>query len=270
MNVPAGSPHYALEVSEAERMRYREMARRAREQEGERWQRYGVVPGARVADVGCGPGAVLVVLADIVGPEGSVTGVEPNAVARAAALEEIGRSGLGNARVVEGSGTATTLDEGTCDVVMIRHVLFHVGDAVHAVLEHAVTLLRPGGHLYTVDVDLTASRLSVADADFDERAERYLDFQRNRGNNVSIGPKLGPLLAGVGLELLEHEGLIQKVPGALLAMGGPMLAARHEMLAAGTITEDDARRYDAAAQRVATTPNAAMFLAQYIAVGRKP
>lgn len=270
MSVGPETPPYALELSETERTRYREMARRAREQEGERWERYGVVPGARVADVGCGPGAILVVLADIVGPEGSVIGVEPNAVARAAALEEISNRSLDNARVVDGIGTATTLEAGAFDVVMIRHVLFHVGDAVPALLQHAVTLLRPGGHLYAVDVDLTARRLSVSDADFDEQAERYLDFQRRRGNNVDIGPKLGPLLAGAGLELREHEGVMQKVPAALVSIGGPVVAARHEMLAAGTITQDDARRYDAATQRVATTPNAALFMSQYIAVGRKP
>ena len=270
MSVRSESPAYALELSEPERARYREMAKRAREQEADRWQRYGIVPGARIADIGCGPGAVLVVLADLVGPGGSVTGVEPNAVARAAALEEIQHSGLDNAGVVAGVGTATTLEAGTYDVVMIRHVLFHVGDAVQAVLDHAVTLLRPGGHLYTVDVDLTARRLSVDDADFDEQAQRYVDFQRNRGNNVDIGPRLGPLLAGAGLELQEHEGFVQNVPGALLASGGPMVAARHEMLAAGVITADDARRYDAAAERVATTPHAMLFISEYRAVGRKP
>jgi len=270
MSVRPQPPQYALELSEPERTRYREMARRAREQEGERWERYGVVPGARIADVGCGPGAVLVLLAEIVGPEGSVIGVEPNAGARAAALEEISNRGLENASVVEGVGTATTLEAATFDVVMIRHVLFHVGDAVPALLAHAVTLLRPGGHLYDVDVDLTARRLSVNDADFDEQAERYIDFQRSRGNTVDIGPKLGTLLAGAGLELREHEGVIQKVPAALLSIGGPVVAARHEMLAAGTITQDDARRYDAATQRVAATPNAALFISQYIAVGRKP
>ncbi|MBV8526920.1 MAG: methyltransferase domain-containing protein [Candidatus Dormibacteraeota bacterium] len=269
MAVRPDTPEYALDLSEAERMRYREMAKRARVQEGERWQRYGVVPGARIADVGCGPGAVLVALAEVVGPNGSVTGVEPNATARAAALEEIRSSGLDNATVVAGDGTATTLDPGTYDVVMIRHVLFHVGDAVQAVLAHAVTLLRPGGHVYTVDVDLTGRRLSVSDADFDEQAQRYVEFQRDRGNNVDIGPKLGPLLAEAGLELRDHEGTIQKVPGEFLRLGGPMVAARHEMLAAGAITEDDARRYDAATQRVAATPNAALFVSQYIAVGRK-
>ena len=270
MSVSPKSPAYALELSEPERARYREMAKRAREQEADRWQRYGVVPGARVADVGCGPGAVLVVLADLVGSSGSVTGVEPNAEARAAALEEIQHSGLDNAGVVAGVGTATTLEAGTYDLVMIRHVLFHVGDAVQAVLEHAVTLLRPGGHLYTVDVDLTARRFSVDDADFEEQAQRYTDFQRNRGNNVDIGPHLGPLLARAGLEVREHEGVVQKVPGELLAIGGgPMVAARHEMLAAGTITEEDARRYDAAAQRVAAIPHAAIFMPAYLAVGRK-
>ena len=271
MAVGQDSPKYALELSEAERNRYREMARRAREQEGERWQRYGVVPGARVADVGCGPGAVLVMLADLVNPGGDVAGVEPNTEARAAALEEIRRGGLDNASVVAGVGTATTLEPGTYDVVMIRHVLFHVGDAVQAVLDHAVTLLRPGGHLYTVDVDLTGTRLSVDDADYEEEARRYTDFQRARGNNVDIGPHLGPLLAGAGLELREHEALVQKVPGAVLALGrSPMVAARHEMLAAGTITEDDTRRYDAARQRVVAIPHAAIFMSMYVAVGRKP
>ena len=245
------------------------MARRAREQEGERWQRYGVVPGARIADVGCGPGAVLVELAELVGPDGTVTGVEPNAQARAAALEAIGARGVDNAGVVAGEGTATTLESATYDVVMIRHVLFHVGDAVREVLEHAVTLLRPGGHLYTVDVDLTGRRVSVPDADFDEQALRYEAFQRDRGNNVDIGPRLGPLLAEAGLELREHVALVQNVPAAMLASGGPIVAARHEMLGAGVITEDDARRYDAAVQRVATTPHATLFLPQYLAVGRR-
>lgn len=270
MSVTPGAPEYALELSDAERGRYRAMARRAREQEGERWQRYGVVPGARIADVGCGPGAVLVELAELVAPGGSVSGVEPNAQARAAATEEIRARGVDNASVVAGDGTATTLEPATYDLVMIRHVLFHVGDRVHAVLEHAATLLRPGGHLYTVDVDMTGRRISVSDDDFDEQARRYEQFQRARGNNVDIGPRLGPLLVATGLELREHEAIVQNVPGALLVSGGPMLAARHEMIAAGVITEDDARRFDAAAQRVATTPNLRLFFPHYLAVGRKP
>ncbi|MGH7750409.1 MAG: SAM-dependent methyltransferase, partial [Candidatus Dormibacteria bacterium] len=70
------------------------MAERARETEAGLWERAGVVPGAAVADVGCGPGAVLVLLAEIVGDAGSVTGVEPDPQARAAAEDEIAQRGL--------------------------------------------------------------------------------------------------------------------------------------------------------------------------------
>lgn len=264
------APSYALQLSEPERMRYREMAKRAREQEGDRWQRYGVVPGARVADVGCGPGAVLVLLASLVAPGGHVVGVEPNPMARRAALEEITAAGVGNATVVAGEGTATTLEPESVDVVMIRHVLFHVGRDAGAVLSHAASLLRPAGHLYAVDTDATGIRLSADDADLLEQAQRYADFQRSRGNSVDIGPRLGPLVAGAGFDLVEHEGWFNAIPARLLALGGPVVAARPDMLAGGVITEADARRYDDAAARVARIPDALLFTPLYVAVGRKP
>lgn len=270
MTVEPSAPHYALQLSEPERIRYREMAKRARAMEGDRWQRYGIVPGARIADIGCGPGAVLVLLAALVAPGGDVVGVEPNATARAAALEEISGAGVDNARVVEGNGTAAPLDPASLDVVMIRHVLFHVGRDVAAVLEHAASLLRPGGHLYVVDSDITGTRLSVDDADLIEQMNRYAEFQRGRGNNADIGPRLGPLVAAAGVDLVEHEGWYNAIPARLLTLGGPVVAARSDMFAAGVITETDARRYDEAAARVAAIANAVLFMPQYVAVGRKP
>lgn len=269
MAAEQGTPTYALQLSEAERTRYREMAKRARDQELERWRRYGVSSGAHVADIGCGPGAVLVMLAQLVSPGGSAVGVEPNPTARAAAAEEIRSHGVENATVVAGDGIATTLEQGEYDVVMIRHVLYHVGAQAPAVVRHAASLLRPGGHLYVVDSDGSGTRLSVEDADVVEQVERYSAFQRSRGNNVDMGPRLGPLLAEAGLELLEHEGWFNAVPARLLTLGGPVVAARPEMLAAGVISDDDARRYDEAVARVATIPHAVMFMPIFVAVGRK-
>jgi ubiquinone/menaquinone biosynthesis C-methylase UbiE len=271
MTKDARAPAYALQLSEPERNRYRQMAARARAQEGERWRRYGVVPGAAVADIGCGPGAVLVQLADLVAQGGSAVGVEPDPAARNAASEEIQTAGVANASVVEGVGTASTLQPDTFDVVMIRHVLFHVGDQVQAVLSHAASLLRRGGHLYVVDTDSTGVRWSVDDVDVVEQVSRYGAFQRDRGNNVDIGPRLGPLLATAGLEVVEQAGYVNAIPAAqLLRLGGPLVAARQEMLAAGVITDDDARRYDDAVARVATIPAAVVFTPLYAAVGRKP
>lgn len=266
----AHEPSYALRISDAERMRYRAMARRAVEVEGDRWTRYGIVEGAHIADVGCGPGAVLVELARRAGEHGVVVGVEPDPRSRAAAEEEIASAGLANCTVAAGDGEHTGIEPASQDVVVIRHVLFHVGNRAAAILTHLSSLLKPGGHLYVVDTDATAARLSFEDHGFEEQASRYLEFQRDRGNNVAIGPRLAELLLGARLELIEHDATYQKVPGHLLALGGPVAAAEQEMLSAGVINSDDARRFAAARERVAALPHATMFIAQYLAVGRKP
>jgi ubiquinone/menaquinone biosynthesis C-methylase UbiE len=67
---------YSLALSEVELDRYRIMATTAAADEAAWWAAAGITPGARVADVGCGPGALLAELARTVGPEGRVTGVD--------------------------------------------------------------------------------------------------------------------------------------------------------------------------------------------------
>jgi predicted kinase/SAM-dependent methyltransferase len=265
-----GGPGYALDLSAAERTRYRFMAQRALRLEGERWRRHGVVPGARVADVGCGPGAVLVELARLVGDTGAVVGVEPGAEARAAATEEIAAAGLTNAEVIEGRADATGLAPGSQDVVMVRLVLFHVGAGAQAAVDHLATRVRPGGHLYLADVDVTGVRMSRDDDDVLEGAERYREFQRRRGCDVAIGPRLGSLVLTAGLDLVDRDAVINTIPREILALGGALAASQREMLAAGAATEEDVMRWTAARRRMLESPDAAMFVPTYLAVGRRP
>nr|MDT0664256.1 methyltransferase domain-containing protein [Micromonospora sp. DSM 115978] len=77
---------YLLSPSPTEVNRYRLMAAAARAEEETDWIAAGAVRGARVADVGCGPAAVAVLLADVVGPTGRVDAVDrdPDALALAA------------------------------------------------------------------------------------------------------------------------------------------------------------------------------------------
>ncbi|MGI8686143.1 MAG: methyltransferase domain-containing protein [Acidimicrobiales bacterium] len=72
-------------MSEQERGRYRFMAETALRLEREQWEAAGIVEGATVADIGCGPGAVSAVLAGLVGGTGRVLAVDgdPEAVAAA-------------------------------------------------------------------------------------------------------------------------------------------------------------------------------------------
>ena len=88
---------YALQLSDDEVARYRLMAEQARDQEAALWAQAGVAPGARIADVGCGPGAILAMLAAAVGAGGEVIGIDGDESAVAAATALIASTGLENA-----------------------------------------------------------------------------------------------------------------------------------------------------------------------------
>jgi len=261
---------YTLELSESERMRYRMMAGLARENEADLWEYAGIVPGARVADVGCGPGAVLAEIAQIVGPDGEVVGVEPGQPAREAAREELDSQGLEHVEVREGNGEATGLDPGVWDCVVMRHVLTHTGEAAERIVAHLATLLAPGGHVYLVDTDLDAPRSSPPDPDIQHQFERYAEFHRSLGNDVRMGPRLGALVRAAGLEVAEHRGYFQRVPAMLVADGGPLVSAQDAMIASGILEQGETAAWESARQRFAALPDAEMWFANFIAIGRKP
>lgn len=261
---------YALRLSDAERARYRMMAALAKDSEAELWSRAGIVEGARVADVGCGPGAVLAEIGRLVGRSGRVTGVEPGAQARSAAREELEAAALSFVDVVEGRGDATGLEARSWDCVMVRHVLVHTGAAAGAIVAHLATLLVPGGHLYLVDVDLDAARTAPADDEVEEQMTRYADFHRRRGNDVRIGSQLGVLLRAAGLEVVEHRGSYQRLPAAAIAEGGPLRAAREAMLASGDLQGGDEERWEAARARFGERADAELWMPSFVAIGRAP
>lgn len=118
---------YALQLGGEEVRRYRAMAQTAVAVEQAYWEAAGISRGATVADVGCGPGAVSVLLAEKVGHEGRVWVVDadPQAVQRAAALAA--EAGLSNVKAMVGDAAATGLPVGQLDVAMLRHVLAHNG-----------------------------------------------------------------------------------------------------------------------------------------------
>jgi SAM-dependent methyltransferase len=261
---------YALELDEAEVERYRMMAAQARSAEADLWELAGIGPGARVADVGCGPGAMLPALAGAVGPDGRVQAVDADPAAVAAARSLVAAAGLANVTVTEGRADHTGLETGSLDTVMLRHVLAHNGGAEDAIVAHLATLVRPGGCLYLVDADGTAVRTLPEHADLTDLNERYGAFRAARGDDNRAGLRLADRLVRAGLELLEFSGryFIGQLPTQVRP---PSWAAREAMVAAGVATEDDVRRWDRAFREVQAAPVPPTFFAPFfIAVGRRP
>ena len=258
---------YALRLSDTEVMRYRFMAELAARAEREWWTAAGVGEGAVVADVGCGPGAVSLVLARSVGPSGRVIAVDSDPAAVAAARETAAREGFKNVTVQVGEADGTGVSSGSADVVMIRHVLAHNGGREAAIVEHAVSLVRPGGSVYLADIEATAIRTRPADPDLEDLGARYGEWHRRQGNDLSVGLRLGELLRAAGLEGVEHHGLYQVIvvpPG----VRPPPWAARDALVEAGLATADDLARWEAAFDRLdhaETRPT--MFVPLLVAYG---
>lgn len=258
---------YALRLSEEELARYRMMADAAEASEADVWQAAGIARGARVADVGCGPGAVLARLAARVGPEGSVVGVDgdPGAVEHAASAV----AGLPQATVRVGRADATGLDAGAFDVVMCRHVLAHNGRSEQAIVDHLAALVRPGGAVYLVDVDLTGLRL-VPDHPAPDLDERYCELLVRRGSDLLVGLRLGALLerAGLVIETYRCSAPVLRLPPGVRP---PSWAARDALVDAGLADAADLARWDAAFTASDAAPERPwLFAPAFVALGRRP
>jgi SAM-dependent methyltransferase len=261
---------YALTMSDAEIRRYLMMAERARESEADLWATAGIGEGVTVADIGCGPAATTAVLAAAVGPNGHVTGVEPDESALAAGRQLIAQAHLANVTLQQGNAESSGLAPGSFDVVMMRHVLAHNQASEQQIVDALAALVKPGGCVYLMDIEGTASRLQDLDPALADLMERYAEFHRRRGNDLQAGLRLGKLLTAAGLELVVHRGWYQIMtppPG----VRPPPWAAREAMLAAGVVTQDDVERWSDALDRMdADAKKPTIFMPQFVAVGRKP
>jgi SAM-dependent methyltransferase len=157
----------------------------------------GIGPGDHVLDAGCGTGATTRLLAELVGPAGSVIGIDNDPASLELAEAQTRASGLANVRYREGDLTDLVHEE-TVDAVTGRIVLVHISDPV-TVLAHLARCVRPGGLIAFQDISRSRVRGVPQIPAMADWVSWMFVLTAHAGLDADIGEHLPALFARAGL-----------------------------------------------------------------------
>jgi SAM-dependent methyltransferase len=134
---------------------------------------------SRGLDVGCGVGLYTLWLAEAVGPDGRVTGIEPTAerVEEARALVG-GRLGPGRLELQQGNGTALDMPADSLDWLWCGDVLHHIVETGAALSEFR-RVVRPGGRIVIKESQVLSAMFLPGYPDL-ERLIQLAEIERTR------------------------------------------------------------------------------------------
>ncbi|KOV85628.1 ubiquinone biosynthesis protein UbiE [Streptomyces sp. NRRL WC-3618] len=153
-------------------------------------------PGHTVLDVGCGPGTDLPALAERVGADGRVIGVDQDPAMLAVARQRT--AALGAVEIREGDAHALPVGPGTVDRAKIDRVLMHVRSPSD-VLAQLHTATRPGALVGLVEPDWDTLAVDTEDLETSRAFTRYTAEQVVR--HATVGRSLARLAVRAGFRV---------------------------------------------------------------------
>lgn len=162
------------------------------------WERrhLRLTDGERLLDVGCGLGEAALALADDLGPNGEIVGIDVSIAMLQAARQ---RAGAAACPVRFSVGDAHALDEPdrSFDAARSERTLQWLADP-QAAVDELSRVLRPGGRISLIDTDWSTLRIDVGDRELTARVRDAMRVERGRPSNV--GSRLGELVQDAGCE----------------------------------------------------------------------
>jgi SAM-dependent methyltransferase len=162
----------------------------------------GLGPGMHVIDLGSGAGDTAILAARLVGPTGSVLGIERSPEQAALAGRRVADLGLDNVTFQEGDVAALRdllhRHPGPVDAVMGRLILMWVPDRA-AVLRACATGLAAGTLVCFLDVDLTYDFALPASSLWAEAQRWFVATLEGLGAEKRMGPRLYRAFRDAGL-----------------------------------------------------------------------
>jgi len=230
---------YSLGSSDAEVARLEVQAEFLREPTRLLLEASGIGPGMRVLDLGTGLGHVAAAVAEVVGPDGEVVGldIDPHTLELAQARTEH----MPHVHFVNGD-VATWRDDDGFDAVVGRLILFHVADPV-AVLRHHLQAVRSDGRVVMLDYDLGGIRTEPSDPLADRMRALVLAAFRAAGADPVIGSRLQGILTEAGADSVGGFAIARYLasddPVGVGMLSGVVRSLAPVMVAHGLTTEAD-------------------------------
>lgn len=181
------------------------------------WERGGFGPGARILDVGCGPGYGTFDLAQLVGPAGEVIAVDVSERFIRQLDAERTRRGIAQISPRVEDLEALSQPEASIDFAFARWVLCFLREPAE-VVERVAAALRPGGAFVVMDYcDYEAFCM----APHSEAVERVIAAVarsfRSHGGNANVGRDVPGQMLRAGLEVRSIRPIVRLArPGSAL------------------------------------------------------
>jgi SAM-dependent methyltransferase len=165
----------------------------------------GIAPGMRVLDLGTGAGDVAFQVAELVGPTGSVLGVDQSAKALAFAAHRTEQRGLTNVSFLH-DDLHTVPITGQFDAVVGRLVLLYLPEP-HDVLRRFAGLVRKGGVVAMMEYEMAAAGTLPPTALSEQVTFWVTESFRRSGLDASLGARLAQVMRRVGFDGATVLGL---------------------------------------------------------------